>query len=191
MGDLLAPTEFRSPGLGWIASGGYFAPPLSNAVRALKYRRLGAVAPILAGGIKEALPPLAPGTCIVPVPAHPSRVAERGIDHTAKLAEALSHQTGLLVASRRLIRVRATASQTGLSRELRRQNLLGAFDVVGALPSDTCLLVDDVLTTGSTALACSRALFAAGIQRVDLCVASTADRWLDPPKMTSASTFLP
>ena len=90
---------------------------------------------------------------LVPVPSHPSRVLERGFDAVALLADRLSDHTGIPVFSG-LERVKRTAPQFGLSREQRAGNLKGVFDMRNgdSRPSGNLLIVDDVLTTGTTML---------------------------------------
>jgi ComF family protein len=175
----LADASFSRPeALGVIQAGGYFVPPLSNAVRALKYRRLKALAPLLAARLIDGGAALRHDALMVPVPAHPRRVSERGIDHTSCLAMSLSRLSGHRLEPQSLRRTRATETQTGLSREMRRLNLQGAFEANPDIAGYAVILVDDVLTTGSTALACADALIQAGASRVDLCVVAIADRFV-------------
>lgn len=88
---------------------------------------------------------------IVPVPLHPSRRRERGYDQTRLLAEALASRLGVPVF-RGLARIRHTRPQYGLDAGERRRNLRGAFRLAGGadLEGLNLLLVDDVLTTGTT-----------------------------------------
>ncbi|HEX2090961.1 MAG TPA: hypothetical protein VHG28_01115, partial [Longimicrobiaceae bacterium] len=71
-----------------------------------------------------------------------------------------------------LVRERATDTQTALHPAERRANVAGAFTVPdgrrGALPGEHLLLVDDVWTTGATAVACARALLGAGARVVSV-----------------------
>jgi len=67
-----------------------------------------------------------------------------------------------------VIRKRNTRTQTGLSREQRQRNVKGAFEFTGklSLKGKRLLLVDDVLTTGSTMRECARTLKTAGADRI-------------------------
>ena len=115
---------------------------------------------------------LADADCIVPVPLHRSRLWTRRYNQAALLAQAVGRVAGSPVLLQALERVKATASQVGLTRSARAANIQGAFRV--AVPSPVqgarVVLVDDVLTTGSTANAAARMLLRGGAASVDLLV---------------------
>jgi len=102
--------------------------------------------------------------CLVPVPLHPARQAERGFNQSLLLARRLSQRWGLTVSEGALRRVRVTQSQTDLSAEERRANVRGAFDVRRArgVAGARVLLIDDIFTTGATVSECCRVLLAEG-----------------------------
>lgn len=106
------------------------------------------------------------GDLLVPVPASPDRVRDRGYDQAALIARAAGAACGLPV--RDLIeRTRVTTAQFDLDRRARRRNVEDAFRLGGqagaGAPSGTwVVLVDDVLTTGSTLAACARVLLEHG-----------------------------
>src|SRR6266508_3926100 len=112
---------------------------------------------------------------IVPVPLHPTRQRERGFNQASLLAELLSAQVS--IQSRpALERIRYTITQTALDRAERMENLHNAFrlrknmDVRGL----RVLLIDDVLTTGSTLSECARILKRAGAISVHAATAARA-----------------
>jgi ComF family protein len=106
---------------------------------------------------------------LVPVPLHRSRLWQRGFNQSALVARELAKMTGLRADPYILKRVKRTPALKGMSLRQRRKLVAGAFKVSAAdLQGRTIVLVDDVLTTGSTANACARALQKAGAGRVEL-----------------------
>lgn len=101
--------------------------------------------------------------CIVPVPLHPARQRERGFNQAELLATALRRLSGLPLRNV-LQRTRYTTTQTQFDRSERMENLRGAFRLRrGSNVQDLrMLLVDDVLTTGSTLSECASVLRKAG-----------------------------
>src|SRR5216110_394636 len=112
---------------------------------------------------------------IAPVPLHPARQRERGFNQASLLAELLSAQTSIRCKPL-LKRIRYTTTQTALDRSERMDNLHNAFrlrknaDVRGLC----VLLIDDVLTTGSTLSECARVLKRAGAISVHAATAARA-----------------
>ena len=110
----------------------------------------------------------------MPVPLHPARFRERGFNQAAAIARYASRMLEIPVARHIVRRVRDTPSQTTLGPHERQQNLRGAF----AIPNARQLLrlraaahvaiVDDVLTTGSTAKELCGLLTAAGVSQVEV-----------------------
>jgi ComF family protein len=109
---------------------------------------------------------------IIPVPLHWTRRWKRGYNQSEALAHALAQRLGLSCRPRWLRRVRRTARQWERPPSGRRENVRNAFMACpGAeLKGRSVLLVDDVLTTGSTASEAARALKAAGAERVVVAV---------------------
>ncbi|HVW30741.1 MAG TPA: ComF family protein [Polyangiaceae bacterium] len=109
------------------------------------------------------------GPCVfVPVPLHPRRLALRGYNQSALLADRLARSFGWRLRARALERAVNTIEQATLGREERLRNLATAIVAREALPGAHIALVDDVVTTGATALSCARALTAAGAVRVTI-----------------------
>ena len=99
------------------------------------------------------------------------RERERGFNQAEAIAAAFvrrQRSARIELNTVSLVRTRETASQTGLTRRQRRLNLRGAFAVVqpGPIQGRTILLVDDVMTTGTTAGECARVLLRAGAKQV-------------------------
>ena len=146
---------------------------LRDLVHVFKYQRVQSAAPLLAGFLEQALAATAlPAELLVlPVPLAKSKSRSRGFNQAESIARAFAHRrrsAGIKLDTASLVRTRETASQTGLTRHQRRLNLRGAFAVVHPqqIKGRSVLLVDDVMTTGTTAGECSRVLLRAGAKQV-------------------------
>ncbi len=109
---------------------------------------------------------------VAPVPLYRLRLWRRRFNQSGLLAARISAMSGLCLAQDMLRRTRSTRAQVGLSGAERRRNVAGAFAVRDRwtlpLKGKTVLLVDDVITTGATVEACTRALLRAGAGRVNV-----------------------
>lgn len=143
-----------------------------SAVLALKHGRRFMAAPAMAHLMWGAVPDFEVYDCIMPVPLHWTRRIARRFNQSQLLAGAIAKKAGVPVESASLLRSRATPTQGPLKRKARFKNVSVAFNVKPetGLRGKTILLVDDVLTTGATAGACTQALLDAGVQAVDVAV---------------------
>jgi ComF family protein len=109
---------------------------------------------------------------IVPVPLHRWRLWRRRFNQAMALSAVVARQSGVPCDPFLLARVKATRQQVGLTRPQRQDNLQGAFrvppDAKPRLLGRRVLLVDDVVTTGSTANAAARVLLRGGAASVDV-----------------------
>jgi ComF family protein len=109
---------------------------------------------------------------LVPVPLHPMRQVGRRYNQSGELARALGKFTGLSVDPGLVRRVKRTRQQVGLSADQRARNVAGAFaahpESLARSRGKRVVIVDDVITTGSTIKAVTRALQKAGIAEVDV-----------------------
>jgi ComF family protein len=114
---------------------------------------------------------------IVPMPLHWRKRLERGFNQSELLARFVAKRTGIPFA-KSLRRRKPTDPQAGLTRAQRRTNVAGAFEVKRRqeVQGRHVLLIDDVLTTGATASACSAVLKRAGAKRVTVLTLARADR---------------
>jgi ComF family protein len=140
-------------------------------VYAVKYRGAFQLGRVLGEALGAVLPQLVPHSleAVIPVPIHPARRRERGYNQAEAIAEGLAESRALPLLRDALRRRVATLSQTQLEAEQRRRNVSGAFAAgreAPAVRARTVLLVDDVVTTGSTLNSCALALLNLGAQRV-------------------------
>jgi ComF family protein len=121
---------------------------------------------------------LAEADLLMPVPLHRRRLAARRFNQAHALAQAIAAQCGVPADPFDLARVEPTPSQVGLSRSQRALNLQGAFRVTEGMAARiegrAVVLIDDVMTSGATANAASRALLRGGAKRVDVLVFARA-----------------
>ena len=107
---------------------------------------------------------------MVPVPLHRWRLWHRGFNQSGLVARELGRRWGLPVDQEALRRTRRTKPLKGMSHNQRRKAVAGAFEVADSrgLKDRTVILIDDVLTSGSTAESCARVLRRAGATRSEL-----------------------
>jgi len=133
----------------------------------LKYRNLRSAAPALGGLLGQWLRTnTVPGEALVPVPLHHRRMRERGYNQSALLTKEVGTLMEMPVASGVLVRTRDTLPQVSLPREERSWSVEGSFACPEMVEEKSFILVDDVVTTGSTLSACASALKSAGASSV-------------------------
>ncbi|HET8892152.1 MAG TPA: ComF family protein [Candidatus Angelobacter sp.] len=118
---------------------------------------------------------------VVPVPLWSGKRHARGFNQAEAIARAFidfQSASSIQLDTSVLVRTRETASQTGLTRHQRRANVRGAFAVVKAekVKGRSILVVDDVMTTGTTAGECARVLRRAGAKEVFVATVARATK---------------
>ncbi len=162
-----AATETELDGVPLLVAGEY-APPLSTAITRFKYQGRPELSRCLASLVLPALERLRlpRDAVLVPVPLHPQRLATRGYNQAALLAQELARISRFGCDPRLLRRARETERQVGKSRAARLTNASGAFELRRKPRAANIVLVDDVVTTGSTVRACAQALNQGGVALV-------------------------
>ena len=104
--------------------------------------------------------------CLLPVPLHSSRLRQRGFNQAIEISRVLAKKLGLPIESNAVVRQRSTRAQSGLTAKLRGKNIKGAFSIAGKINYRRVLIIDDVVTTGSTANELARVLKKNKVERV-------------------------
>jgi competence protein ComFC len=141
-------------------------------IHLLKYERRFSLAYEFAKALATSFPRIVkePYHILLPVPLYKTRRRERGYNQCELVCKALSPLIGTRYETNFLVRMRNTKSQTYLDRNQRRENVENAFLCRQPVKNKHILLLDDVVTTGSTVNACSAALLNAGAKQVDVII---------------------
>jgi competence protein ComFC len=157
---------------------GSYEGTLRELIHLYKYGRIQTLSQPLADFLASALPLDERFDAVTPVPLHWRKRWQRGFNQSELLARAIARRRGIPMVGA-LRRARFTPTQAGLSNTERRRNVAAAFEArraVRRLAGRRVLLIDDVMTTGSTAAACARALRQAGAAKVVLATVARVDR---------------
>ncbi len=162
---------------------GAYAGVLRDLIHLFKYQKTKPAGKLLGSLLNQAVSSMAlPGSLVViPVPLWSGKRTARGFNQAEAIAKAfLSVQASrsIQLDTSILVRTRETASQTGLSRHQRRANVRGAFTVLTPekVKDRSILIVDDVMTTGTTAGECARVLRRAGAKEVFVATVARATK---------------
>ncbi len=155
-------TVFVTPGGYRVRALGRYQGPTGEPIRRLKYEDETAWAAYLGIALKHVVPDEWHQAVLIPVPLHPERLAERGFNQAALLARALAREVPLQVEHGWVSRIRHTRAQARLGKSARSENLKDGFHCTAKNHRPQVILVDDVVTTGSTVDACAEALTLAG-----------------------------
>ncbi len=163
----------RPPAFERVLAALNYGEPIDHLIRRLKFDGALPVGRLLSQlFLYRCAPP--PVDALVPVPLHRERLRQRGFNQATELARFLARDLNLPVGSRWLLRTRNGLPQSTLLAVDRRRGMAGMFEAVGPVAGKRIALIDDVLTTGSTANACARSLLRGGAASVQIWVISRA-----------------
>lgn len=160
-----------------------YLPPLSNLLTQLKYQHKTEYSQLLAFLFSQQCPKgvLEDIDMLIPVPLHHSKWQTRGFNQALLIAKPLAKLYQLPLSTELVIREKKTEAQVGKTGVQRRQNLRQAFSlskhlpIKGLLKGKHVLLVDDVITTGTTVNEISRLLKSAGVDKVTVATICLSD----------------
>lgn len=164
----------RPPPFVKVYTVGCFEGSLREAIHQFKFNKQVGLDRPLGILMNESLPGDATYDLIVPVPLHSHRLRQRSYNQSLLLARELGRQRRLPVVADLLLKKEETVPQQELSARQRERNLTQVFTVQRQLKGERVLLVDDVMTTGSTVRACSQTMLDAGAAEVRVAVAGRA-----------------
>ncbi len=151
---------------------GLYEGTIREAIHLLKYNGKSFLAKPLVGLLDRGYPFIDYGSydLLVPVPLHPKRLRERGFNQALMLGRAIGRREGVPCGVFLLKKIKWSSAQINLSPREREENVKGTFAVTdpGGVRGKRLLLIDDVMTTGSTVNECARELLKAGAGEVDV-----------------------
>ena len=175
---------------------GAYDGTLRELIHLFKYNRIKPAGRLLGGFLDHALAGtgLPDSLLLIPVPLWRNKRQARGFNQAEVIARAFASMQpsgGIQLDTASLARMRETASQTGLTRHQRRANVRGAFAVIRPekVRGRSILLVDDVMTTGTTVNECSRVLLRAGAKEVLVATVARATKEVGNALVVAASAY--
>lgn len=150
--------------------------PVAQAIHGLKYRAQFRQARLLGLAMAEAIAqrPQPLPELMLPVPLHASRLRRRGYNQALELARVLASRLAIELLPSAATRLRATPDQIGQRAAERRRSVRGAFAVDARVAGRHLVIVDDVMTTGSTVAELARVCRKAGAATVEVWTATRA-----------------
>jgi len=150
-----------------------YSEKLKTLMHIYKYERFTTLAYYFASSISRLIQYPDKIDLIIPVPLHPSKQRERGYNQSELIVKHLSELLNIEYQTDILIRKKNTVSQTTLNKNERIQNVNDAFMCSKNAHNKTILIVDDVITTGSTLKACAECVFTNGAKNIQLAAVTT------------------
>jgi ComF family protein len=143
-----------------------YAFPLDRMVPRLKYHGQLAIAPALGECLAQVVEHAPRPDRLIAMPLHAKRIRERGFNHATEIARVVARQLDLPLDHACCQRIRDTPPQMGLKHDMRRRNVRGAFTCSGEVTGQHIVLIDDVMTTGTSLDEVAATLKQAGAREV-------------------------
>lgn len=154
--------------------------PIDRLIQQMKYHEKRQIARVLgsllARAVRRTTSDAQLPDMLIPVPLHPRRSLQRGFNQARDIARWCAKDLNNLPVNECVSRIVDTESLAGLTRAERQYRILGAFRATAAVADKHVALVDDVLTTGSTAREMARELYDSGASSVELWVLARTSR---------------
>lgn len=152
-----------------------YQTPLDYLIIQLKYHARLTMLSLLAKLLLANITVNSQADCIMPIPLHKSRLRQRGFNQALEIARIVSRQLTLPLNHQQLVRIRNTPPQVQAAAADRQKNIAAAFAVTTPVTAKNIILLDDVITSGSTVREAAKMLFQAGAASVECwAIAKTA-----------------
>ncbi len=146
----------------------------SHLIQRFKFYEDFTVLPFLTESLYREVQNLTNIDAILPVPLHAFRLFKRGFNQAGEIGKRLAKQMQLPFDDAMLCKVKKTKAQAGLQKSARHENIKGVFEIKYGKNYKNVVLLDDVMTTGSTVSELARILKKSGVQRVEVWVLARA-----------------
>ncbi len=154
-----------------------YSKPFQELIHLFKYKRFLSVSKYMAEGLAKIIP-VEKYNLVTCVPLNVIKERERGYNQSALLAGYTARFLHCRYSRSLIVRTKNTVTQTKLSRQNRIENVSDAFQCDSDLSGMSILLIDDVITTGSTLNACAKVLKKQGAAGVDIAALATPANYL-------------
>jgi len=152
----------------------YFEEPLRTLLHQFKYQGALFLRSLFVELMLDAVMKSYQTECLIPMPIHPLRLRERGFNQAMELAKYLGKHLGVPIDSHNCSKIINTSPQVSLDVRARRKNVSNSFEIE-EIKYQHVTIIDDLLTTGSSANALASQLKTAGVKHVDVwCLARTS-----------------
>ena len=186
------------PGFDRVTAPFLYTYPLRELIITLKFQQQLALAPLLGRLLAEELLPLIGAgdafsvwpEVIMPVPLHPHRLRERGFNQALELARPLARQLQIPLDLKVCQRIHHTVPLSSLTAKARRSAIRGAFAVTTPSRYRHVVLLDDVVTTGSTVNELATLLLRSGVERVDVWALARTAQLVESPETSDYTNKL-
>ena len=148
--------------------------PVDKLIQAYKYHQQLALAPLFGRLMIQSIRAAPRPDVLLPMPLHPERLRQRGFNQALEIAKFVAQDLHLPLATNSAQRIMNTASQATLKWDARKKNMRDAFACSADLQGQHIAVIDDVMTSGATLNALSKALKRAGAQSVSAWVIARA-----------------
>jgi ComF family protein len=157
-----------------VTSAFYYTTPITRWLSLFKFHNTLALSPVFSHCMLKKIPESIDADWIIPMPLHRSRLRQRGYNQALLLAQHIQKHRTININHTLASRHKKTKAQMSLNKTKRRQNLHNAFSIHQDVSQKHIIIIDDVMTTGSSINELSRKLKQHGATRVEAWVIARA-----------------